>query len=47
LIGSPAKATEKLGWKPTTLFEDLVKEMVAADLVDVDSDRKERDGDAA
>jgi GDPmannose 4,6-dehydratase len=32
LIGNPAKAKEKLGWVPTTLFEDLVKEMVDADL---------------
>lgn len=32
LIGDPTKAKEKLGWTPTTLFEDLVKEMVAADV---------------
>jgi GDPmannose 4,6-dehydratase len=32
LIGNPAKATEKLGWKPTTLFEDLCKEMTLADI---------------
>ena len=32
LIGDPAKATEKLGWKPTTLFSALVDEMVAADI---------------
>lgn len=37
LIGNPAKATSKLGWKPTTLFEELVKEMVLADLADVDA----------
>lgn len=36
LIGNPAKATAKLGWKPTTLFKDLVNEMVAADLAEVD-----------
>jgi GDPmannose 4,6-dehydratase len=36
LIGNPAKAEAKLGWKPTTLFEDLVKEMVASDLAEVD-----------
>jgi len=32
LIGSPQKAKEKLGWKPKTKFEDLVKIMVEADL---------------
>jgi GDPmannose 4,6-dehydratase len=36
LIGNPAKAKAALGWAPTTLFEDLVKEMVAADLQDLD-----------
>ena len=36
LIGDPAKATKQLGWKPTTLFEDLVKEMVQADIELVD-----------
>jgi len=32
LIGDPAKATEKLGWKPTTTLEDLCRMMVEADL---------------
>lgn len=32
LIGNPAKATAKLGWKPTTLFTALVDEMVGADI---------------
>jgi len=32
LIGNPAKAKEKLGWVPTILFKDLVKEMVDADI---------------
>lgn len=32
LIGNPAKAEQKLGWKATTLFEDLVKEMVDSDM---------------
>jgi GDPmannose 4,6-dehydratase len=32
LLGDPAKARAKLGWKHTTSFEDLVKEMVEADL---------------
>lgn len=37
LIGNPAKAKEALGWEPTTKFEDLVTEMVNADLADVDA----------
>lgn len=32
LLGDPTKAKEKLGWVPTTSFEDMVKEMVAFDL---------------
>jgi GDPmannose 4,6-dehydratase len=31
LIGNPAKAKEKLGWKPKTTFADLVKIMVSSD----------------
>jgi GDPmannose 4,6-dehydratase len=33
LLGDPSYAHERLGWKPTVSFEDLVKEMVDADLV--------------
>lgn len=36
LIGSAKKAHAKLGWAPTTLFNDLVTEMVTADLADID-----------
>jgi GDPmannose 4,6-dehydratase len=32
LIGNPAKAKQKLGWKPKYDLNGLVKEMVAADL---------------
>jgi GDPmannose 4,6-dehydratase len=32
LIGDPAKATEKLGWKPETTLEQLCEIMVEADL---------------
>jgi GDPmannose 4,6-dehydratase len=34
LIGDATKAKEKLGWVPKIRFEDLVKEMVDADLVE-------------
>lgn len=32
LIGDPAKATEKLGWRPQTSLEELCRMMVEADL---------------
>jgi GDPmannose 4,6-dehydratase len=32
LIGTPAKAKQKLGWEPSVTFEELVKLMVDADL---------------
>ncbi len=31
LLGDPSKAKARLGWTPTTSFEDLVKEMVESD----------------
>ncbi len=31
LLGDPSKAKAKLGWTPTTTFEELVKEMVDSD----------------
>ena len=31
LLGDPTKAREKLGWTPTTTFDELVREMVQAD----------------
>ena len=31
LLGDPTKAKEKLGWVPTTSFEELVREMIEAD----------------
>jgi GDPmannose 4,6-dehydratase len=40
LIGNPAKATAQLGWKPTTLFTQLVDEMVAADIRAVDNGKE-------
>jgi GDPmannose 4,6-dehydratase len=38
LIGNPAKARKKLGWKPKVAFADLVRLMALAD------DRRVRDG---
>ena len=38
LLGDPSRATEKLGWIPTTTLEELVAEMVA---VDVEEAKKE------
>jgi GDPmannose 4,6-dehydratase len=33
LLGDPSYAHERLGWKPTVSFEDLVREMIEADFV--------------
>lgn len=38
LLGDPTKAKEKLGWVPRISFEDLVAEMVRADLKDAERD---------
>jgi GDPmannose 4,6-dehydratase len=38
LIGDPSKARQKLGWRHEVGFEELVKEMVAADLEAVKRD---------
>ena len=32
LLGDPAKARAKLGWEPTVTFEEMIREMVEADL---------------
>ena len=32
LLGDPSKAKEKLGWVPTTSFEDMVQEMIEKDI---------------
>lgn len=32
LLGNPAKAEEKLGWKRVVDFDSLVQEMVEADM---------------
>jgi GDPmannose 4,6-dehydratase len=38
LLGDPTKARQKLGWRPLTTFQQLVSEMVRADLVSAQRD---------
>jgi GDPmannose 4,6-dehydratase len=38
LLGDPAKAHRKLGWEPRITFEELVTEMVMADLKEAEKD---------
>jgi GDPmannose 4,6-dehydratase len=38
LLGDPTKARERLGWEPTVRFPELVREMVADDLVEARRD---------
>jgi GDPmannose 4,6-dehydratase len=38
LQGDPSKARQKLGWEPSISFEELVSEMVAADLKEAEKD---------
>jgi GDPmannose 4,6-dehydratase len=42
LLGDPSKAREKLGWVHKTSFEDLVREMVEADLKTVAGEHRGR-----
>jgi GDPmannose 4,6-dehydratase len=44
LVGDPSKAQKRLGWRHKTSFDDMVKEMVAADLASVrrETERKSR-----
>ena len=39
LLGDPTKAKNKLGWKPTVLFDDLVKMMYESDLKEAKSQK--------
>jgi GDPmannose 4,6-dehydratase len=39
LVGDPSKARAKLGWRHTVSFEQLVAEMVAADLKEMSAER--------
>jgi len=38
LLGDSSKARQQLGWQPNTSFTDLVKEMVAMDLLEAEKD---------
>ncbi len=38
LLGDPTKAREKLGWRPRIRFEELISEMVEADLKEAERD---------
>jgi GDPmannose 4,6-dehydratase len=42
LLGDPSKARQRLGWRHKTSFDDMVKEMVAADLVAVRREKQRR-----
>jgi GDPmannose 4,6-dehydratase len=42
LLGDPSKAHQKLGWKHRTSFDDLVREMVEADLAAFDQKHQHR-----
>jgi GDPmannose 4,6-dehydratase len=44
LVGDPSKAYEKLGWKPTCDLEQLISEMVKADLELFKKDKYLMDG---
>jgi len=39
LLGDPSKARQKLGWKPSISFEQLVAEMAREDLIDAQRDQ--------
>lgn len=39
LLGDATRARERLGWKPTVTFSELVREMVGADLVSAERDQ--------
>ena len=45
LVGDPSKARNRLGWRHKTSFDELVKEMVEADLVAVRRERERKNRD--
>ena len=46
LIGDPSKARDKLGWQHRTTFKELVAEMVASDLKDIEREKERQDRSA-
>jgi GDPmannose 4,6-dehydratase len=42
LLGDPSKARQRFGWQHKTRFDDMVKEMVAADLVAVRREKQRK-----
>jgi len=44
LLGDPTKAKEKLGWERKYSLEELVKEMVQADLIEAKKDKHLQEG---
>jgi GDPmannose 4,6-dehydratase len=42
LLGDPSKARQRLGWQHRTTFDDMVKEMVAADLIAVRREKQRK-----
>src|ERR1700746_1248127 len=42
LLGDPSKARQRFGWRHKTRFDDMVKEMVAADLVAVRREKQRK-----
>jgi GDPmannose 4,6-dehydratase len=43
LVGDATKAKTMLGWAPKATFEDLVREMVRADVAEIDRENERRD----
>ncbi|WP_310621211.1 GDP-mannose 4,6-dehydratase [Flexibacterium corallicola] len=43
LLGDATKAREHLGWKPQVSFQELVEDMVAADLITIEKEGNRRD----
>jgi GDPmannose 4,6-dehydratase len=39
-VGDPSKARQRLGWRHKTSFGDMVKEMVAADLIAIRGEKQ-------
>ena len=46
LLGDPSKARTRLGWRHTTTFKELVAEMVASDLKEIEREAWRNDRSA-